>query len=96
MVKAGLEMFFKVMALEEPESRFMNFDPGRVDTVMYRELLTSVDEDLRADATDTMKGAYFLTPEQTAGALVKALEEDNYESAAVVRAYDVLGMDVGM
>ncbi|PIK39159.1 putative sepiapterin reductase-like [Apostichopus japonicus] len=94
MVKAGRDMFFRVMALEEPEVRIISYDPGAVDTDMYRETFTSADREVESTVKMIAKQTYFLKPEQSAGALVQALEEDKYENASIVRAYDVLGMEV--
>ncbi|PIK57652.1 putative sepiapterin reductase-like [Apostichopus japonicus] len=94
MAKAGRDMFFRVMALEEPEVRILSYDPGAVDTDMFKQTFSSPDKDLVSAVGDISKQTYFLKPEQSAGALVKALEKDKYENATVVRAYDELGMKV--
>lgn len=94
MAKAGRDMFFRVMALEEPDVRILSYDPGAVDTDMFKQTFSSTDSDVVATVSDITSQNYVLSPEQSAGALVKALEDDTYENAAVVRAYDVLGMDL--
>lgn len=94
MVKAGRDMFFRVMALEEPEARFMTYNPGAVDTNGYSDTFTSVDEEVQEYFKNITKKSFFLSPKQSVGALVKSLEEDKFESGAVVYAYEVLGMKV--
>ncbi|KAJ8031965.1 Sepiapterin reductase [Holothuria leucospilota] len=93
-VKAGRDMFFRVMALEEPDVKFLAFNPGNVDTNMYREGYGSHYAMFRPMLEKVEKQPYFLTPQQAAGALVKTIEEDKYESAVTVNSYDVLGIKV--
>lgn len=92
MAKAGRDMFFKVMALEEPEVRILSYDPGAVDTDMFRDTYGSPDPEFQASMKNIAKESYFLKAEQSAEALVKALEEDKYANADVIRSYDVLGI----
>lgn len=93
-VKAGRDMFFRVMALEEPEVRILAYDPGFVATEMFNTLQESKDSSLRATAKYIAEQSFFLSPEKSAHALMKALEEDRYESGSVVRCYDVMNIDV--
>lgn len=92
MAKAGRDMFFKVMALEEPEVRVLSYDPGAVDTEMYKETYGTPDSEFLEQLKGYAKQSYFLQPEQSASALIKALQEDKYVSAEVVRCYEVMGM----
>lgn len=94
MSKAARDLFFRVMALEEPEVRILTYDPGLVDTDLYSSLQHSKDSDLSELAQYLPERSYFLSPEQPADALMKTLEEDKYESGATVRCYEVLNIDV--
>lgn len=95
-VKAGRDMFFRVMALEEPGVKFLAFNPGSADTKMFRDAFGSHYTKLRPMLERVEKHPCFLTPEQAADALIKTIEEDKYESAVTVQSYDVLGIKVDL
>ncbi|KAJ8031964.1 Sepiapterin reductase [Holothuria leucospilota] len=95
-MKAGRDMFFRVMALEEPDVKFLSFNPGSVDTKMHRDAHGSHCAMFRTILEKVKKHPCFLTPEQAASALIKTIEEDKYESAVTVQSYDVLGMKVDL
>ncbi|KAJ8024863.1 Sepiapterin reductase [Holothuria leucospilota] len=93
MGKAGCDMFFRVVALEEPNLRVLLYDTGIVDTVMFRGLENSAEASLRAKMKYLTEQSFFIKPEQSAEALLKTLEDDNFESGATVCCYDVMGIN---
>lgn len=93
--KAGREIFFRVMALEEPDVKILSYDPGLVNTDLYTGLQSSTDTEMRMLAKNLSGQPFFLSPQQSAETLCNVLEEDKYESGSIVRAYEVMNIDVG-
>lgn len=94
MGKAGRDMFFRVVALEEPEVRVLTFNPGFVDTSMFSDLQGSIDSEFRASRIHLSEQSYFLSPEESANALLQTIEKDEYENGATVLSYDTLNIDI--
>ncbi|XP_046437830.1 sepiapterin reductase-like [Daphnia pulex] len=80
--KAGRDMFFKVLAKEEPDVRVLNYAPGPVETNMRTQLLhQSWTEEIKS-------GGLGLTTEMTCDRLMAILAGDSYASGAHVDYYD--------
>ncbi|XP_072177183.1 sepiapterin reductase-like [Diadema setosum] len=84
MGKAARNMWFKILAAEEPDARILSYHPGLVDTVMFQQLSSDCPDDgARKIVTEMLaEQKQLLTPDQTATILVKILEEDTFESGA--------------
>lgn len=80
--KAARDMFFKVLAKEEPEVRVLNYAPGPVETSMRSQLLDQswIDE--------IKSGGLGLTTTVTCDRLMALLARDSYASGAHVDYYD--------
>lgn len=87
--KAAREMFFKVLALENPQVTVLNYSPGMVDTDMAADLRNkSADEDLKKYAQETHEKRALLTPLQTTQRMLKVVEEGKFKSGDHVDYHD--------
>ena len=81
-------MMFKVLAVEHPDIRVLNYDPGLVNTDMYGYLSSSVVDPRTADYLAGVENdGMLLSAEETADVLWKTLEQDVFESGARVDYY---------
>ena len=79
--KAARDMLLKVIAVEEPDVRALNYDPGIVGTEMNSYIRANFAvQSIRDFLNDVEKQGKLQTPEQTAERLTKILEEDSYQS----------------
>lgn len=81
--KAARDMFFQVLAKEEPSIRVLNYAPGPVETNMLNQLRV---ETWNPEMKDNTSGA--LTPETTCYRLIQLLAENKYPSGAHVDYFD--------
>ncbi|KAJ8034503.1 Sepiapterin reductase [Holothuria leucospilota] len=94
--KSGRDMFFRSMAVEESKVRTLTYEPGAMDTMMFKDALKTNDTEFRANLDRISGEDFFLSPKESASVLVKLLEEDKYENADIVHCYDVLGLNVNV
>ncbi|XP_059484537.1 sepiapterin reductase-like [Neocloeon triangulifer] len=88
--KATREMFLKVLALEEPTVKVLNYSPGPVLTDMADEILAGLKcHELRKPFEDLRTNGSYLTPEDTIGKLIQLLESGNFESGDHVDVFDI-------
>ncbi|OWF39684.1 sepiapterin reductase-like [Mizuhopecten yessoensis] len=86
--KAARDMFFRVLATEEPSIRILTYCPGSVDTVMLRDLeRDTFSEPLRKLFQDVRHNNKVLTPEEAASDLVHVLEDNTFDNAIYVDNY---------
>jgi len=84
--KAARDMFFKVLAVEQPSMRILNYAPGPVDTAMRNQI---IDESWDNSLTDSLKkGPPPLTPKETTERLIHLLTQDQFKSGDHVDYYD--------
>lgn len=87
--KAAREMFFRVLALENPTVTVLNYSPGMVDTEMATELRTkSADDELRKFAQEKFAEKGLLSPLQTTQRMIGVLEGGQYKSGDHVDYHD--------
>lgn len=87
--KAAREMFFRVLAAEEPQVTVLNYSPGMVDTDMAEELRTkAADEGLKRHAQETFEKKALITPLQTTQRMISVVEGGQYKSGDHVDYYD--------
>lgn len=87
--KASREMYFKVLASEEPNVVVLNYSPGPVDTEMFHEIQTnSHDENLRSSFTEQLEKRTVLTTEQTTAKFLSVLEANKFKSGDHVDYFD--------
>ena len=80
-VKRHGERLFRSIALEHPDVRVLNYDPGRVDTALWRDIeMNTVDPRTKDIFTTPRKEGLLITPERTASVLVDVLQKDDFES----------------
>ncbi|XP_065560079.1 sepiapterin reductase-like [Artemia franciscana] len=87
--KASRDMFFKVLALEEPNINVLNYAPGPVETDMVANIVENTWDESLANANTTMReNGTILAPETTAKRLVKILDDRKYSSGDHVDYFD--------
>lgn len=82
-VKAAREMYFRVLAQEEPadQTLVLNYAPGVIDTQMTLQVQSeSHDPALAAAFREQRESKTMLTPEQTVSKLVKVLQANKFKS----------------
>ncbi|XP_789849.2 sepiapterin reductase [Strongylocentrotus purpuratus] len=95
MGKAARHMLFRTIALEEPDVRVLNYDPGAVDTAMFRDNATNnASVDVRQMLERLENDQQLLKPDQTAAMLLSILEKDAFESGAHLSYSDDLAKTV--
>jgi len=85
--KAARDMFFKVLAAEEPDVRVLNYAPGPVETAMRNQI---VDQTWDATLAENLKNNKPLTPNETVDRLVHLLALNRFKSGAHVDYFDPL------
>ncbi|KAL5007883.1 hypothetical protein ScPMuIL_016689 [Solemya velum] len=88
-VKAARDMFFRVLALEEPDIRVLNYAPGPCLTEMLSDLTRNTRDPERSKTLH----AYFteqtaLEPAISIAKLVEILTENTFESGSHIDYYD--------
>lgn len=87
--KASREMFFRVLAEENPSLNVLNYAPGPVDTDMVSEVISNTgDADIKGMFVNLKKTETILTVDQTTERIVKVLENGKFESGQHVDYYD--------
>lgn len=87
--KASREMFFRVLAEENPSLNVLNYAPGPVDTDMVSEVISSTgDADVKGMFVNLKKTETILTVDQTTERIIKVLENGKFESGQHVDYYD--------
>ncbi|KAL5007881.1 hypothetical protein ScPMuIL_016687 [Solemya velum] len=84
--KAARYMFFRVLAVEEPDIRVLNYDPGLVLTDMMRQAGETKDPDFRAYCEELIGGKAIST-DSTVNKLIEILQKNGFETGAQVN-YD--------
>ncbi|NXC38372.1 SPRE reductase, partial [Penelope pileata] len=88
--KAARDMMFRVLALEEPDVRVLNYAPGPLDTDMQLLARTqTADPEMRRQFQSLQESGQLLDCTVSAQKLLKLLEEDTFSSGAHVDFYDV-------
>lgn len=87
--KAAREMFFKVLALENPDVTVLNYSPGMVDTDMAAELRTNIaDPGFKEYAQEAFEKKTLLTPLQTTEKMLGLVIRGQYKSGDHVDYHD--------
>lgn len=87
--KASREMFFRVLAEENPTIDVLNYAPGPVDTDMVSEVISSTgDADIKSMFVNLKKTGTILTVDQTTRKIMEVLESGKFESGQHVDYYD--------
>lgn len=87
--KAAREMFFRVLALENPEVTVLNYSPGMVDTDMAAELRTNpVDQELKEYAQGVHNKKELLSTLQTTEKMLDVVAKGEYKSGDHVDYHD--------
>lgn len=87
--KAARDMYFRVLAKDEPDLLVLNYSPGPVDTDMFNGVINDAEsEQLRNEFADMKEKNVVLTTEQTVGKLLDLLEKKEFESGATIDYFD--------
>ncbi|XP_050045374.1 sepiapterin reductase-like [Dermacentor andersoni] len=85
--KAARQMYFKIIAAENPSVTVLNYSPGPVDTAMHQALHQGVKE-IAAVAEGARESGMLLTPDATALRLVQILGAQEFQSGDHVDYFD--------
>lgn len=89
--KAARELYFKVLAKEEPDLLILNYSPGPVDTDMFNDVITGAEgEQTRKQFAEMKEQKQVLSTEQTVAKLLDLLEKKQFESGDTIDYYDRL------
>lgn len=89
--KAARDLYFRVLAKEEPNLLVLNYSPGPVDTDMFNSVITSAEsEEVRRQFAETKEKQQILTTEQTVGKLLIILEKENFKSGDTIDYFDAI------
>jgi sepiapterin reductase len=87
--KASREMFFRVLAEENPTLNVLSYAPGPVDTDMVSEIISGTgDADIKGMFVNLKKTESILTADQTTKRIIDVLENGKFESGQHVDYYD--------
>lgn len=87
--KASREMYFKVLAEENPTLRVLNYSPGPVKTDMVVEVINNVqDSDTKDMFISLVENDTILSLEQTTKRIIQLLDEGKFASGQRVDYYD--------
>ncbi|KAK6166428.1 hypothetical protein SNE40_023122 [Patella caerulea] len=90
-VKAGREMFFRVLAAEDPSIRVLNYSPGPVDTDMLTYARNETpDKDVKEAFLAMNSDQKMLSADTTVLKLVELLEKNTFENGSHIDYFDVL------
>ncbi|KAG9338299.1 hypothetical protein JZ751_025970 [Albula glossodonta] len=88
--KAARDMMFRVLAVEEPELRVLNYAPGPLDTEMQEEARANTgDPVVRTSFCNMQRQGQLLTCEESGAKLMKLLLDDDFLSGAHLDFYDL-------
>lgn len=86
--KAARDIFFKILAIEEPKLLVLNYSPGPVDTDLFNSVVeTAQSEKIRRNFKVT-KAIGALTPVQTVCSLLRILGDGDYNSGETIEYTD--------
>ncbi|OWF39683.1 sepiapterin reductase-like [Mizuhopecten yessoensis] len=87
--KAARDMFFRVLATEEPSIRILTYAPGAVDTEMLRDLETNASSAaFRKVLNDLRKDDKLKTSAEAVTDLIYVLEDNTFDNAVFVNNYE--------
>ena len=84
-------MTSKVIAVEQPDVRVLNYDTGvGVDTTLWRHVASNAVGDFMKKFVREREEIGLLTPDQTASVLADIIEKDEFESGGRLVYSDVV------
>jgi len=87
--KAARDGFMRVLGIEEPSIRVLNFNPGPIVTDMQKEVQNVAwADDVKNWSRDGLQSGTFPSPEKAADMLVKILNQNEYESGSFINIHE--------
>lgn len=86
--KAARELFFKVLAMEEPNIIVLNYSPGPVDTDMFDNIIEGAQSAEVKLNFKTVKETSILTTVQTVNKMLGIIEKGDFKSGDTVDYFD--------
>ncbi|CAH1258779.1 SPR [Branchiostoma lanceolatum] len=86
--KAARNMFFKVMAEEEPDVRVLSYSPGPLDTDMLQTVRSCGDKKIEDRFNAMESKGLILSPDHSAKHMCTLLDEDKFKSGAFLDVFD--------
>ncbi|KAJ8916869.1 hypothetical protein NQ315_005876 [Exocentrus adspersus] len=78
--KAARELFFKVLAVEEPKIIVLNYSPGPVKTEMFESIIAEAQSEVLKKSFQEVKDTTVLSTEQTVSKLLDVLEKGDFKT----------------
>lgn len=86
--KAARDLFFKVLAVEEPKILVLNYSPGPVNTEMFNSAMESAQSESVRKSFRMIKETEILTTVQTVHSLLSILKTGDYKSGETIECFD--------
>lgn len=86
--KAARELYFKVLAVEQPNITVLNYSPGPVKTEMFDSICDTADSKEVRDNFQKIRNSSVLTTQETVEKLLNILEKGEYASGDVIDYFD--------
>lgn len=86
--KAARDIFFKIVAVEEPKILVLNYSPGPVDTEMFNLAMNTAQSEKVRRSFQVTKNIGAMTPVQTVHRLLSILRDGDYNSGETIEYTD--------
>lgn len=86
--KAARELFFKVLAVDQPNVTVLNYSPGPVLTDMFNSICDTAENPQVRNNFQEMRDGKVLTTLQTVGMLLNILEKGDFKSGDTIDYFD--------
>ncbi|XP_030768042.1 sepiapterin reductase-like isoform X1 [Sitophilus oryzae] len=86
--KAARQLFFKVLAVEQPNIIVLNYSPGPVKTEMFDSICDTADSKELRDSFEKVRNTSVLTTNQTVEKMLEILEKGDFVSGDVIDYFD--------
>lgn len=90
--KASRDLFFKVLAVEEPKLIVLNYSPGPVDTAMFNSIIEDAQSEEVRQNFKSVKDTQVLTTIQTVNKMINIIEKGLFKSGDIIDYFDKLDL----
>ncbi|XP_030768082.1 sepiapterin reductase-like [Sitophilus oryzae] len=82
--KAARQLFFKILAIEQPNLTVLSYCPGAVKTEMFNSACDNAESKKVREVFQEMRKTKMITTEQTVGKLLEVLKKGDFKSGDVI------------
>lgn len=86
--KASRDIFFKVLAVEEPKIIVLNYSPGPVDTDMFDNIVENAESDEVKNSFKNVRETTIVPVGQTVNKMLTILEKGDFKSGDTIDYFD--------